>query len=409
MKKYRKINTNRITAYIGAFFIALITSGCIEEFNATTESFESILVVDAWITDEFKEHHIKLSRTYRFEQDGATPEQNAEVSITDSNGNIYIFNEVSEGTYVSSVMFNAKPNIDYSLTVETSDNSIYTSKPERLVIGDEIVNVESLKIENNQENSGVEINAFSMINSNDPKYYVYTYEETYKIIAPLWSPVEAKVVSINPPEVELVLKTKQDKICYTTNVVDKAVAGSKTKLNGNTIQKTLIKFIPKYDYEIANRYSILVKQHSISRAADKFYSLLKEFSTSGSLFSQIQTGFIDGNISSQNEAEQKVIGFFNVSSTSSKRIFFNFTDLYPNETSIDLPVDCPTITPELDELVELLASGDMLYYIYNPCLLAPAPEYCDFDEPQGPYQIVPKVCGDCTESGTNIKPEFWEE
>ena len=80
---------------------------------------------------------------------------------------------------------------------------------------------------------------------------------------------------------------------------------------------------------IRNRYSILVKQYVQSLAAHTYYETLKEISDNGSILSQTQPGFFRGNISSVDNPREKVIGFFEVSSYSEKRIFFNFSDLFP--------------------------------------------------------------------------------
>ncbi|MCK0132363.1 DUF4249 domain-containing protein [Flavobacteriaceae bacterium F08102] len=386
--------------------LLLMASSCIEEFNATTESFESILVVEAGITDEYKVQEVLLSRTFRFEQAGALPEENADVLISDNHNNSYPFNEVSPGVYKSTIEFSAQPDTEYVLSIVTSDQKVYKSSPTTLIVGDDIEDVKIEKTLNKEGKEGVEISALTTVSSDNSKFYRYSYEETNLIIAPRWSRMELVVESQFPPKVNLQLKTKQDKYCYNTNTDDGVILQSSVKLNNSTSRKTTIKFIRKDDYLIANRYSILVKQHSISRAANTFYSLLKQFSSNGSLFTQVQTGFIDGNIRAENEA-LKVIGFFDVSSVSSKRVFFNFRDLFPNENPPELPVECTILKPELEELVRLLTTGRVVYYQDNECLMSPPPEDCDFSLPQGPYEVVAPRCGDCTLFGTNIKPDFW--
>jgi len=76
-----------------------------------------------------------------------------------------------------------------------------------------------------------------------------------------------------------------------------------------------------------NRYSIFVKQYVQNFAAHTFYQTLKDISGSESILSQTQPGFFAGNIKSDDNPNEKVIGFFDVSSVSNKRIFFNFSDL----------------------------------------------------------------------------------
>ena len=66
---------NRKTYYI-AFFITIILllKACIEPFEVETKSFESALVIEATIINELKHQEITLSRTFKFEENGAIGE-----------------------------------------------------------------------------------------------------------------------------------------------------------------------------------------------------------------------------------------------------------------------------------------------------------------------------------------------
>jgi hypothetical protein len=70
---------NKLTYFLAMLSISL--GSCIKEIDFETETFESALLVEARITNDEKNHEIKLSRTYRFEDDGPDPETNAIVKI----------------------------------------------------------------------------------------------------------------------------------------------------------------------------------------------------------------------------------------------------------------------------------------------------------------------------------------
>jgi hypothetical protein len=142
-----------------------------------------------------------------------------------------------------------------------------------------------------------------------------------------------------------------------------------------------------------------------SLEAFTYYNILDQLSGSGSLFSQIQPGFINGNIFSTEDRNEKVLGFFEVSSVTEQRIYFNYEDFFPND---DLPpyfIDCRTSTPVIvtqggtTPLHDGIEAGILKYLSDNN---PPAPN-------EGPYFVVPTACGDCTELGTNVKPDFWED
>ena len=96
---------HRIFQIIGLLFIFI---SCVEPYEAETEIFEDVLVVEAMITNEIKHQEITLSRSYRFENDSIAFEKNATVKVIENNNITFEFFEENHGKYVSKIPFNAK-------------------------------------------------------------------------------------------------------------------------------------------------------------------------------------------------------------------------------------------------------------------------------------------------------------
>lgn len=393
------------------FFLALFfTNSCIEEFNATNESFESILVVEASLTDESVYHQVLLSRTFRFDEEGGNPEEGANVKITDNQGSEYPYFEVEPGKYISSSTFSAEKGKDYTLEVRTKNGEYYMSSPERLIGGSPIQDVRGLLDNDFGGNLGVRVVVNTNDPSPDPRFYRYEYEETHKIISPFARAFDAVIISEDPLELDFVFKTKEEETCFITNFSNTTVLGSTVGLSENRLVDQPILFIDKNDYKIRYRYSILVKQHIISREAHAFYSLLKEFSGSESLFTQVQAGFIEGNIVSEQNSEQKAIGFFEVSSVSNQRTFFGFQDFFDGGSLGKYPADCNVFrAPVTDaEIIDIIRNKKMKY-VDERILCDPCDATYGTILGNGAYIFGEKECVDCTELGTNIVPDFWED
>lgn len=119
-----------------------------------------------------------------------------------------------------------------------------------------------------------------------------------------------------------------------------------------------------------------------------------------------QPGFLAGNMFSESDDNEKVVGFFEVSSSDEKRVYFNYADLFLNE---DLPpyyVTCDDFfTPDILRVDPL--SGT---WLGSPLVEAIENGFQYFDnEGDIPYRLVLNVCGDCTFLGDNEVPEFWED
>ena len=171
--------------YLVFGLILLLSFSCVEEidFATNTETFESALVVEATITNEYKQQQVRLSRTYMFEEEVPNPEVGAQVTII-ANGEQFAFAEVENGVYLSTSQFAAQPNVDYQLKITTSNNRTYASKPTQLTAVTQIDNLYAERIINDLGEDGVAIYVDSFDPTSNARFYRYEYEETYKIQAP---------------------------------------------------------------------------------------------------------------------------------------------------------------------------------------------------------------------------------
>lgn len=393
--KYWKLNT----IIIAAFFISLIIS-CVEPFEPNNLSYENLLVIDGKVTNEEKHHVINLSRTYKIDTLLTNPEKNALVYIIDDTQQSYNFTEIEDGSYQSDVVFSAVPNKTYTLKVTTQEGKKYTSTAEKLTEVSEIEGITINVTTNNlaEEVVSLDINSYAV--TNNARYYLYEYEETYKIIAPYWNNLELKVNENFPSQISQVQKTIQNKTCYKTQNSTTIIQTETSSLSEDSVVNFPIRSIITSDFILSHRYSILVKQYVQTFNAYNYYQTLQKFSNSEGVFSENQVGFIKGNLRLETNENENIIGFFEVSSVASKRIFFNkeaITDVIPN--FID---DCSTISPLLFDsftgaypLANEIKKDTYIYFEDN------------VGSEGGPYTLVKKICGDCTVLGSNIKPDFW--
>jgi hypothetical protein len=395
----KQFSINRILLFS---LLCLLISSCTEQYALQTNTFENALVVEATITNELKKQEIKITRTYRLEEKETTIESGAIVTVTDNENNKYVF-EQKDSTYVSQTEFQAIPGKKYRLDITTKNGKSYYSTPETLTTVNEIQSIDAT-VQTIKGDRGVEIN----VNSYDPtgtsKYYRYEYEETYKIMAPQWDDEMTRLAPLQPGEehqaIMILPRTKETRTCYTTKKEDYIILTSTNALNEDRVRFP-IRFISNQNYIITHRYSILVRQYIQTIEAYTFYKTLKEMSGSESILSQSQPGFFYGNIKSSDNPNEKVIGFFEVSSVSSKRIFFNYTDLFPKEPippyftdcTERVYVDCFNPTPECKgAALRSAIVTNLLVLLANSGLT---------------YLMVPPPCGDCTTFSSNVIPSFW--
>ncbi|MFH7016609.1 DUF4249 domain-containing protein [Flavobacterium sp. FlaQc-47] len=389
--------------------------GCTTPYSYQTNAYEDVIVIEATITNESKNQEVKISRSYKLEENKSKFETEAVVYVTDDLGNKYEFDE-SDESYKSVNTFQANTDRQYQLHVLTKDGRSYVSSTETLPQQTQIESLNATAITKNGQ-LGVEITVNSTDPTNKSKYYRYEYEETYKVVAPKWFNEKAVVQLFAPGsspkgKVNFVPRTEEARICYLSQKSSELLLTSTNDLSEDKVINFPVRFLSSTDPIIRNRYSILVKQYVQSLAANTFYTTLKELSNTGSLLSQTQPGFFYGNIQSVDNPGEKVIGYFGVSSYSEKRLFFNFTDLLPGQPSPEYQYDCPVSIPE-SEIKDYLfkycfskvnpdCQGDLILDLLQTGLKS----YFPTEDPTG-YLLYPIECGDCTSFSSNIKPSFW--
>ena len=376
--------------------------GCVEEIDIKTDSFESALVIEATITDELKQQEILLSRTFELEEEGPSKESNAEVIVLDDASNRYIFYEDAPGKYLSGTQFKAEPNRNYILEVTTANGRTYSSEPAALPQTSNITDLYAQRT-TLQGEDGVALLLDATGSSGSSGYYRYEYEETYKIISPFSFPYD--LVYRDGRFIEI-SKTKEERVCYNTVSSQDIILANTNAQTGMELENFVIRFINMENTILAHRYSLFAKQYAISAEAYSYYQTLKDFSGTGSIFSQNQPGFINGNVFSEQNSNEKVVGFFTVSAVDTKRIFFDFEDFFTSEERPGWFIDCfigrpdVSLPPLAESLGEALDRGDVKYLGTTS---VPGPIG------SGPYRVVEAGCVDCTVHGTNVVPDFWVE
>jgi len=429
---YKKITKERIAAVLAICFII----SCTEEIPLNTESgFESVIVIEAVITNEFKHQEILLTRSFLLEDESPAPENNASVKLLSSNGDSFTFQDTGSGVYKSTNEFQAVPDQIYTLEITTNDGKQYASSGTSLTQETQIDDlfVERDQNENGDEGVSIYINSFDP--TNNSKYYRYQYEETYKVIAPLYSPQELIILNNDffyPPEFlngfntidqvtdfffELQIKDEQTQICYNTVNSNTIILTDTNSIPEDRVERFRVRFLNEENYIISHRYSILVRQYVQSEAAHEYYKTLKEFSTSESILTENQIGFLEGNITAIQNPEEKVVGYFQVSSVDSRRIYFNYSDLYPGEPIPPFYVSCDyTVSPVLleEDFAHNITNSPVIDALNSNHIFYQIDEYGStnaFISPfsHKPFNLVLRPCGDCTLVGDNTVPDFWEE
>lgn len=385
------------------FLIPLIFVGflsCIEPFDLVSIGTRSSIVVDAAITDEAKTHIIKLSESFAVDTSLSTPIRGAQVWIVDQDGNREDLTSSSvAGDYLTSSTFQALPGNAYVLHVVLPDGEKLVSRAESLpdpVSLDEIYG-RYVTIPSNDDagnRSGVQLFVDASSESTEPARLRYNWIETYEV----QSPFVSKFIFDFDQNLPV---PRQDTIhiCYRTIPNTELILTSASGQAENRVQEIPIKFVDQTTQQLSQLYSILIQQFVLSADAHEYYRNLEETNEGSGSLSDRQVGTFPGNITSEDNPEDLILGYFEVSRYYEERVFFS-PEQFVGDGFVQSPYPNCTIstldTLNTTELVEQYTGFGRRFGILE--------QITDFS-----WQISSRRCADCKEFGTYEKPAFWPE
>lgn len=360
-------------------FSLILISACISKFIPETDETNKVMVVEGVITDQQGEDTIKLLYSTPLGKIVVPdPVRGAKITITDDYGRIYPLTEKASGIYCTdSKNFRGAVGRTYTLRIQTKTFS-YISTPMKM---NPVPPIDSVYYEKKLSTfpntdiitaEGCQIYLNSYDPSNKCQYFRWTFSETWVFMLPYSVP---------------------NSVCWLSDRSNKINIKSTAAMQNNRIVKHPLNFISNETDRLKVKYSILVSQYSLNQSEYDYWEKLQSISERVGGLYDITPMSVPSNIHCNEDASQKVLGYFSVSAMSQKRIFIkdNFTG-FPN-----LYVNCPSDT---------IYGGAPI-----PGLGVSVWVIIDNTFSMNPNKIVTttKGCADCTVRGTRIKPDFWKD
>lgn len=332
------------------------------------------------------------------------PISGASVWVQDADGGRIEFEEVAPGHYESTQRVAGVAGNSYQLVFVTPEGKPYRSNFQVLIAAPAIEKIyqeyaEKANPRTGEILKGVQFFLDSHDASNQAQYYKYEWEETYQVGAAFPSLYE-----FFPDPDTAVARTQDVSPCYVVGMSSDIILGSTATLAENKLSEVPVRYITSDTEHLRVAYSILVKQYTISGEAYSFYRKIEETNDSGALFDK-QLGAVVGNIISEEDPNETVLGFFEVSGVSEKRISVKFDEL---DKRFPWPkVQYPCSGPE--QLIRINALDSLRYYVNEKGYGIISSEYCLAEDQCFYFQalLAPRYCTDCRFRGSATKPEYW--
>ena len=304
--------------------LGFLSTGCITSYNLEHDTNELLLVVDGKITQKNVPHELVLRRSSGTGSTDFNAVLDARITLFDGVGNYEEYYQEGNGTYVlNGEALLRTPGKSYYIEIELPNQHIYRSYPQTMpeVIKPEKLYFEVEKIEElgDLENTITKryINFYintPLFNDNEEYNFIWRMDHAFSF-------AELKCHPLQTPKTCFILR----KLVNDDIKIFSGMNLSGGKLEGFRVGSILV----SPDWEFYEKHFFNVAQHSISREAFEYWDTVKKVAQStGSIF-DTPPAPISGNIYNVDDPEERVLGFFEVSSVDTIRTYTFADDLEP--------------------------------------------------------------------------------
>jgi hypothetical protein len=373
-------------------FLCLVGYACVEPYNPKNVSYDNVLVVEGSISNEEKPQLVKLSHTSQLNEQVFIPEPGADVKVEISPGKTIKFSEVKPGLYQSQSFAGIIGNA-YTLSVKTSNGREYKSSQVMMKASPPIGRIYAEFITSPER--GIRISLDTEDPLNNTHYYRWNYVETYEIQVPFPSNYV-----ILPAATEPTWRYDRVDQCWANDTLRSVYIKSTRTQDQDKVIAYPLRFIPENSYIFRIKYSMLVQQFALSEEAYKYWDKIRIFNETQGSLADIQPGIVSSNVLSITDPSETVLGYFDASGISEKRVFFDYRD-FKEEGYVRPSFEsyCGATNPTLvrqNNILEYMMThkGVTIWDVIGMT-------------PDAQFELLPTACCDCSEMGATVKPSFW--
>lgn len=419
MKLRRKIHQkNRMLPRNFNRFVLIVTSimllaiSCITPFELEFKGETNFLVVDGSLIKGFQTQEVRISRSTSVSEPILQFVEDCSVRITDDSGNEFIFTEESPGKYVASI---DDAFLDYSrhykllISTPSGENyeSSYQSIPQTAPV-DSIYSIKETQYVRDADEYLEGLQFYIDLDAPDDasRYYRWQVVETWEIHSSyrISGFYDGKTIYFNQ-------NNPSDSLyyCWDSRTAEGIYTYSTANLSHNRLRQVPLHFKAYDSPDLTIKYSATVRQYALDEDAWYYWHQKEsELKESGQIYTT-QPAQLRSNIHNTMNPNEKVLGYFWVSSVTEKHLFEQ--NPFHNPDIIG-PSSCTSYGACAEFIDDNLITT--LYYIAGSTYNFPRPPVYLYQSRTLTGMICVNFtkdeCIDCRLiGGTNHKPDFWKE
>lgn len=309
------------------FFLLLIFitfSGCLDPVEFKFDGPTEHLVVEAKFTNLTGLNYVRLSESKPYDYPFNVNIEDAEVYISGEEGECFSFRHVENGYYLPDDGLKGIVGNSYTLHIE-NEGKVYQSGAVTLLPPVPVDSVyfrfdEELHTEKGKKEKRLKPGYRVLVDFTDPageqNFYRWSYKSLFEVHTQPWNNLDR---NIPRPK-------KCCRVCYVRMEEDFFDTVNDRLSDGRKITSTEVFFIPFQKY-LNYKYKLELFQYSISEEAFSYFKTIEEqYESTGSIFDPPPSE-AKGNIFNTEDKQEQVIGIFDVSGASIKKVTLTFDQI----------------------------------------------------------------------------------
>ena len=370
--------------------LILVGISCVSPYEADIENEPRLISIEGSLIKGEEEQTVQVSTTATLDYPVFFPVRGCDVTLLDEFDNAYSYREVSGGIYKASIpdeeMIHGRY---YKLRVISGEGLVYESDYEMLNTG---VEVDSLyyEIEDKVDNmsgeayTGLQFYLDVKAGEDESRYFRWRIDETYEYesFAPIsYYYLDESHIPVYPAD-EWEFFT-----CWKGGEISGLFQSSTMNLTENEKKRIYLNYVSARTERLRIKYSLNVRQYTISENAYEYFEQNRQATEEGEGLYTRQPRQPITNFMNVDDDNERVLGYFWVSTQTSLRIFV------PRIEEMDVRAE-ECAYWEFDAMED--GEGPFPIYLYD-------------DRDQGKLYVSSRECFDCTKrGGTNVMPDYWE-
>ncbi|MEL6672914.1 MAG: DUF4249 domain-containing protein [Bacteroidota bacterium] len=383
---------------LGCLILVLIGS-CVEPFNPDIPNFQNALVVEGQMLEGKGGARVILSRSFGFDETEPPYVKGATVVIRNDQGQEHRLTEWQDGHYRSDTnVWVGVPGLSYQLFLETPQGERVESAWEPLQASAQLEDIRptfEMALTGFDTLYGMKVYLDIASENQDGRFYRWEFEETWMFRVPFptrgyWDTDIVDAVFVEPDSIP--------RTCFISEKSTDILLGDTEGLSEPRLENFPLHYITTEDDRLKLKYSMLIKQYTLSDETYNFWTQLKEVNQDlGTLFDPIPSE-LAGNLTNLTNADLPVLGYFSADGYTEQRIFIDRIDF---TSEIVVPTGYETCT-----INSFFSKDEMQRYVLAGNNWVGA--ITDFFGNIVGYTGATKSCSDCRTRGATItKPKFW--